>query len=1413
MKHFLIFIITFLSSIPLLSQPFIRSTVYDFCFEELQGRIIGVTQDNNGYIWVGTHNGLHKYNGNNFIKYKINQDEFSPLTSNRIDKVVPNNSGDIWCISKENIYLFNSRKEYFINFQEKLDDIKKEPIFINQIFSLPKGITWLGDSKGNLFRINELNPENDIEYIKFSNNDYSRLFSVWIDSNNNEWIFSEQGSYIYKDKKKEQISQSAFRYYKNIKNKLWLATIDGKIAYYLNDSKSLCFMKDMPQNLMLKDFRHYNDSVILISTVQGIFLLDCEKEKIKKISHIPLNNVYIDRQKRIWGSQDNKIFCIDKHAIATEYFSPYMDSPEDKVLFIEDEESNLWLIYRSGINKILFIDEKHKTLNSPLGLSQKEGSMKSLIVDNQQNVWFRLGYDLYKISLFGNRFVHSYNATESRTRELFIDKLGRIWICDINGYIRIFDSNRNLLGYLSNSGTITDQKSCFGSTIYSSFTEDNGNIWLGTNKGDVYRLYLQDDKNYRINHYEFLDEKNQKKYDPIFSILRDSKQRLWIGTLGSGLYTLEEDKFVHLDASLIRNRNMVFPKRVRYMTETDKGVLLIGSSEGLYCLNTDFNNFDELTIFYNKRDPHRQLSLNNNDIMHIAVTSSGIYVSTSSGGVNKIITENLLNNDLEFKVYSKKNLLASDVAFSVVEDHDKILWVIGESEITQMDVLNHSSNIYSGLNFHDGIRFTEAGAVIDSLGIAVGTSKGVMFFDPCKIQKKSFVPPIVFTDLFIQNKKSKLSLDDNLIHLRSDERDISFGFAVLDYNKTTNIIYSYKLDNEDWRKTTDNRVNYMNLPAGKHVFRIFSTNGDGVVVDNERQLSIIVDPKFSETFWFGIVLFIIACLLFSIILISYRRFYKLKNSLELEKRITEIKSHFFTEISHELRTPLTLIDGPVSELMRMGRNSDREVYHLSLIKNNTQRMLTLVNQILDFQKIQNNRMSLMIEEINLKIVMPAIISSFEHLSRKNQIQMNLFFDNSQLSDSNVDNIMLWADRDKLEKIMYNLLSNAFKYTPKEKSIDIVVKSNLGIIEISVKDEGIGISNEFINKIFDKFETVAEDNLFKPSSGLGLAIVKRFAELHDATLDVKSIVGVGSEFKLIFKSGREHFFSKDGVSFITTSYPNKKNIQREIVDTDDDTGDITVLIVEDNTEIRNYICSILSPYYHVIEAYNGANGLEMCRQHWPDMVISDLLMPVMDGKEMIYQIRNDKDLYIMPVLLLTSKSDIECKIEMLDLVIDDYITKPFNATYLKSKVKSVLQQRKQLKSYLLQSLMQNNSTSITDEKLTQDISTEDRCFIENVRNYVEENISDSELSIEQIAMACNYSRTLFYKKIKALMGIKPIDLVQEIRIIKAKELLKTNKYTISEVAYAIGYSDPRHFSRSFKKHIGILPSEYIKQQST
>lgn len=767
----------------------------------------------------------------------------------------------------------------------------------------------------------------------------------------------------------------------------------------------------------------------------------------------------------------------------------------------------------------------------------------------------------------------------------------------------------------------------------------------------------------------------------------------------------------------------------------------------------------------------------------------------------------------------------------MIEDKEGSLWVISENALTRFNPEKETFEYYDKKYMQQELYFTEAAPVLENNQLLLGTDIGILKISPEHLQKSNYAPPIVFTGFKIQGTSQDLDINDlEELRLKPSERNVTFQFAALDYVAPESISYAYRLKGleEKWNEVDNSRsASYINLPPGEYELQIRSTNSDGVWMEKARILPITVLPTFWETYWAWILYVVLFVLSTATIVYIILYIYRLRHQINIEQQLANIKLRFFTDISHELRTPLTLIASPVSEILEHETLTTNARKHLTLVHKNTERMLHLVNQILDFRKIENKKMKVLLEKTDVLSLLQKVMDNFRLIAEEKNINYQL--------ETNQEAIETWIDQDKFEKIIFNLLSNAFKYTPANKSITVIANVESNRLIVSIKDEGIGIDLQKQQTLFQRFETLVKFNILQPSSGIGLSLVKELIELHCGNIEVKSQPGVGSEFTVILPMNQKVYEGRENTEFILNdgnSVPaEKKNEIRPMVEiasmadiTPSETAKepnqisneedpVSILIVEDNVELRNFLSDILSESYRVLTATNGQEGLDQAREYIPDLIISDIMMPAMDGLDMVKNIKENREICHIPIILLSAKSSLDDRISGLEQGIDDYITKPFSATYLKIRIKSLLHQRKELQEIYWKAWSEklNNTQETTlEEKLTPSqpqIISYDEQFMQQVMQVMEEQMENSELTVDEFAQLLNLGRSVFYQKLKSIIGLSPVDFIREIRIKRAVQLIDSGEYNFSQVAYMTGFNDPKYFGKCFKRQMGMTPSEY------
>lgn len=1411
----------------------------------VQRTVTDIMQDARGFIWFSTWNGLNKYDGYTFKNYKSYPGDGCTLTSNRILRIAPTQYNGIWCQTYDaRVYLFDVSQEKFIDILQPIEEEHQKIYSVHKIYTLPKGISWIVCNKG-AFRIDERMLANGEEgsitlYIPGAGNlPGKKITNIQQDADGDEWIFTNKGACIVGQKSLSD--DTKFISFCENNGKIYLIS-DDKLATYNQPAGTLEYKTIPFAPLKLNCIQSLGKDTIAIGTNNGILLYLAQNKQfkfIKKMTQSSSNTVSIfkDSHNELWvftrarGVMRYNLLTGEKQ----HYETPSQNMPKAELqsrdVIFEDSQGTLWMVPHQGC--LSYYDRETKELKPYYADYSKPDTkftpvITNFYLDRQKNFWFTNNFWMDKVSFFPNASQLTIFDNGYETRAFLVDKQENLWVANKKGFIRIFNPDKSLKGYLTPEGKISRQAVSFASNIYCFLEDEQGDIWLGSKWDGIFRLKRKENGDFRVESYTHKeDDPYSLSHNSIYCIYQDCRHRIWIATHGGGLNLLQESpegkaRFVH-SGNLLKGYSQDKFTKTRIIKEVNN-TILVGTTEGLITFPCQFERPEDIRFHANVRQPDTASSLSSNDVIYIYTDSrQQTYVLTFTGGINQIVSDSLLTDHIRFKTYTKQNGLVSDLVLSMIEDAQKNLWIVSENTIAKFDPEVGTFDHYSEKYLQKEIYFSEAAPVIQHNQLILGTDAGILRINPTSLSKSTYAPPIVFTGLRLQGIQQTVDINDlEELRLNPDERNVTIQFAALDYIDPTAINYAYRLKGleENWNEVDNSRTaSYINLSPGEYEFEIRSTNSDGVWTSNTRRLSIIVVPTFWETYWATLLYAVFFVLSTTTIVFIILYIYRLRHQINLEQQLANIKLRFFTDISHELRTPLTLITSPIGEVLEHEQLSPGARKHLTLVHSNTERMLRLINQILDFRKIENKKMKLMLEKIEINALLRKVMENFQLIAEEKHIDFRL--------QTEQESIYSWIDQDKFEKIVFNLLSNAFKYTPANKSITVHSFTEGSSLVVSVNDEGIGIDPKKQQTLFQRFETLVRSNILQPSSGIGLSLVKELIELHQGSIRVNSETGVGSEFIVTLPLGRQVYEGKENTEFILNDAPsadanreceNKEvkpiaaNDAEEKPVNDAVEEPVTVLIVEDNTELRSFLNDILCGTYRVIEATNGQEGLEQALQSMPDFIISDVMMPVMDGLDMVKAIKGNRDVCHIPIILLSAKSSLDDRISGLEQGIDDYITKPFSSTYLKTRIKSLLRQRKSLQELYLKQWSEKPREApapayLEIEPSMPQIIPFDEIFMKKVMEIMDARMDDSNLTIDEFAQKLGMGRTVFYQKLKSIVGLSPVDFIREMRIKRAKQLIETGEYNVSTIAYMTGFNDPKYFSKCFKKKYGMTPSEF------
>lgn len=1418
----------------LFSQPVCDFELFSIKDGLTQGVVMDILQDKKGYIWFSTWNGLSRFDGYNFKNYKITtQQNNNTFGSNRIGSISENCYGDIWCPTYDGrACLFNPATETFTDVLRGFDARTNH---VEQIHSLPKGIAWILCSGGYNYRVDELSckkGEGIKLYSSFDGNlKGNYIYQVFQDSEGDEWVLTDKGVDIIG--KKTIDTDFIFRYIGEIDNSIYLIADKKSVAKYEIGSGKCVFL-DVPFDYNSVNYIAYGkERELFIGTDNGLVVFDTDSLSFNRIDiRTPSSQsgyvryIYQDSHGSIWVfSKSAGVTRIDndgsKYHLSTPDKEVVKHGRGSRPVIFEDKNGILWILPIDG--NFSYYNRKTSLLESLYITYNNSRSVFSPLVryytiDRQGNCWFATARGVIKVNFMPQASRMRSLVNDSEVRAFMRDEDGRLWCGTKSGEILLYSSDGTFDGFLSPQGDVSSSVSTFGFGIYVMYEDKDKGIWIGTKGGGLFHLgKSKTNRKYIVKHYEH-DSSNPYSINNnnIYDIYRDSLGHLWIGCFDGGLNLFDDDSGQFLNfGNELKNYPMSFGMKVRNISEVQNGIILLGTTDGLISFSADFNNPAQIKFYRNFHRPGDSSSIGTNDIMHIYSDSRGwIYTVNYTGGFNRVLSSNLLSDTIRFKNYGLDSGLVSDLTLSIVEDGSSYLWITSEIAVSRFNPITETIENFIIPASDMEAFFSEAIPIHGTNGsILFGTNTGYMDIDTKKMHKSMFAPPIAITDIKIQGHSINAAVDYmKEITLEPKQRNITIQFSALDYVATNNILYAYRMKGleDTWNYSGKSRsASYLNLPAGTYELEIKSTNSDGVWVDNIRTLKVHVKPVFKETAW-AVALYIVIFLLVTS-LVTYVLFYiyRLRHRVSMEKQLADIKLRFFTDISHELRTPLTLISSPLSEVLEKENLSQSARCNLEVVEHNADRMLRLINQILDFRKIQNGKMKLLVEETDISAFIQNIMSNFREMAARKNIDFDIKLEEKSF--------YAWVDRDKLDKIIFNLLSNAFKYTPEGGTVSITFITRKDDYDVIVEDNGIGIKPDKINKLFKRFETLARDNILKPSSGIGLSLVKELVELMNGSIVVDSEPGHGCRFKITLPTRFEKFNSNVEVEFVLDDSPKSNAITSDVNENNEgdlcDSDKISILIVEDNDELRLFLSRCLKNDYKIYTAVNGAAGLELAVQMLPDMILTDVMMPEMDGLEMVGKIKENPNTSHIPIIVLSAKASLDDRISGIEQGIDDYITKPFSSSYLRVRIKSIFNQRKALQERYMAMLSDSGKNAVIDFSPSEpQVTPLDEVFMQNVMKYLEEHMDDPDLTIDDFASHLMLGRSIFYRKLKSIVGLTPVDFVREIRVKRAAQLISLGEYNFSQIAYMTGFSDPKYFSKCFKKVMGVTPTAYEEAKS-
>lgn len=1322
-----------------------------------QSSIIAMEQDTLGRMWLGTRDGLNLYDGTDFKVYRTEEGDTTSISNSDILAITEDSEGYIWVGTYNGLNRYDPKSDTFTRF-----------FYATAENSLSNNTVWC---------ITEM-------------------------QNGELWIGTSNGLSIY-DKKNNRFQ-----------------------AVYSSDSDG-----SLPSNYILS-IAQTNDGTVWVGTSKGFCKATRKGAEKPTFETLALKGADIDPFIQTIVSCDKNSLCIGtknmgmlKFDLLSERYivKPGYQKNSDVRAIVTDHKGKLWLGTANGV-VLLENDKAVASLTSQTnnlgGLSHNY--IKSMLIDKKGSIWigsYHGGIDIWDASNINFLDYSEYldrNELGSRVVSAIVsDQDEKLYIATEGGGITILNTDERQVDYLNMANTT----GLVSNNIKSLLLQENF-LYIGSfNKG----LMAYDLAKKAFTDSKLSDSlKYVTKNTGIYDIEKGIGNTLWLGTFGEGL----------IQYDLNTGRHNIFQtddghgaglssNRIRSLMIDRSSNVWVGTQSGLNLLPYQNGIYDPQNIKHFQYDKDTG---SGDDILTIYQDALGvIWLGIRAKGLFRF-------DGKEFQNVPIRTTTTITSIYAISEDDDNVLWMSSNQGLIKYETRTDSFTLFTQKDGLAGNEFS-SGAVLKMKGskFYFGGPGGLSYFDARNIAKNDFSPQVILTDFNVKNepispKDENGILEQSLpytkkVALAYDKANFSINYAIPNFVNPSSNQYQYRMRGleENWTTTTRTQANYTIQKPGNYTFEVKGANNDGVWNAEPTSIQIEVLPAPWRSLWafmlYGILLFGAIWGFGNII----RSRTKLKHELQLEHlknqqniENNDAKLRFFTNISHEFRTPLTLITGPLQQLLKDYKGSRYVYKKLLVMESNANHLLQLINRLMDFRKLEHERVKLETAEGNIVKFLREIYLSFTEFAKGRNYDYTF--------ESESQEILVYYDRPKLEQVFYNLISNAFKYTPQDGQIAIEIRTGEKDITIDVKDSGHGIPEEYRERIFDRFFEIPEYKRDMTEqgtgTGIGLSIAKRMIELHKGSIAVLGDTDKGSIFRVTLPLGKEHLqeneiianfkFSDDLRLYTSQLEQGQENNEAIVSELLLDQEKYVILLVEDNTPLRNFMKDLLKEKYNVLEAGDGQEAMQKALKFVPDLIVSDVIMPRMVGTELCAKIKENIKTSHIPVILLTSRTSLLYKFEGLESGADDYISKPFDVREFQLRIKNLIESSKRLRTKF------SNDSGFKPNEIA--VSSIDEELLVKALQIVEDNISNDQFDIPTFSSELGVSRTLLFTKTKAWTNMTPNEFIQEVRMKRAVQLLEQDKLNISQVSYKVGFKNPKYFSKCFQKKYGITPSSFTEKFS-
>lgn len=1310
-----------------------------------------IYQDKLGYMWFGTRNGLNKFNGNSFEIFWNHADDEQSISSNTIACIIEDAEGNLWIGTENGLNKLDKKRKGFKRY----------------------------------YLANEADSVNN------------KILSLHIDADGVLWVGTLSGLFIYEPESDSLKSV----YIRELADNSVSAILEKDNHLYLASSKNGLLIYDRQKKRIVRSYQTNSKTLPVISNY--------------------IKDIYIDKKDNIWLGTYKDGVCVIKHDLSevVQYNTSNGLSNNSIRCIKESPSGEMWVGTFDGLNIINPVTSRITSYKSG---ALSHHSVYSILFDRMQTIWigtYAGGADYY--NPYGHLFDF-YNPGAVLNDNIgilgpSIEYDGTLYICSEGGGLISFDLKQHTFRQY----TLPQNNDNPTRSIFKTIYLDGNRILCGTSQGEVYEFNLHS------HQFSLFYQTTDRR--PIYHISKSHSGQFIIGaiSMAEGLAFISNDGQRTVQSGFpVKGKGEVHFSHVICVCEVDNDVYLIGTkSDGLFC----YDKINHTLISYNQTNGFAAKSISS-----ILKDRSGrIWISSIDGGLSELVL-----STGKFTTYNEKNGLLNNQVCKVVEGNDNSLWLTTLNGISNLDLRTRNIINYSQ---ESGIQVQEfspcAGIRLSDNRIFFAGNNGFTLFNPNDIITNPNVPPVILDKLYINNNlvqpddengilKENISTQKKIV-LKYNQTNIMIEYAALNYIFNNKNEYAYKLEGFDseWNEVGNRRIAYYtNIPAGTYHFTVKGSNNDGIWNEEGATLEIIVLPPLWKTWWAYLIYFAVIIALIAFIIRYFTEKKRLQNNIRLKQMEAEVheeyyqeRNRLFTNFSHELRTPLTLIIAPLEEFVRRTDLVDDVHYKSKLMLRNAQRLLRIVNNLMDLQKNESGTMKLQVSENDIIKFTHEAVASFQDLALYRNIHLK--FHHSS------DRQLLWFDWNLLEKVYFNFLSNAFKNVPDggSVSVELNVKAlselaffipaklnkykndKIQYLTLSIQDNGVGIAPNELEKIFRPFYQVAQNEHSKSGTGIGLSLSKAIIEMHHGTVWAENAPESGAVFKFVMPIDK-NLFSAEEIAESTDNETVLLNVELPDNAYEADNSSkkqSTILVVEDNRDLNNYICSCLADKYNVIGVTNGEDALAKAVYLLPNLIITDLMMPKMNGIELIQQLKKDMNTSHIPIIMVTAKTGTDDIREGYAAGADEYITKPFDASILKVRVDNLIQNREKLKELY--------SKNFSLESLGVDVTSVDEKFMQKLYATLQQNIANSDLNLDAFCKELGLSKSNLYRKIKQITGYSPNEFIRNFRLETAAKMLKETDMTITEVYCAVGYNSLAYFSNCFKALYGMSPTEFKNKQ--